>query len=233
MWMGGNGSGFLTENNAYTEITNRIWPNATGGWSIRLWSWNLPLKHKLFTWLTLANNINTWDTLQKKGWNGPNVSHLCFQAAESMQHIFIHCEFTRKVWSIITSALKLQFTWNGATLADCFENWSNLSLHTINIPPLVCWFIWTGRNDCIFENKYPSATFVAYKSLGLHHSWMTFHPRTKAIATRQKLHIAEKSHTGWLGWFDGASQSLGLKSEAGGVLHLSTNCRQGSNADGL
>jgi hypothetical protein len=137
------------------------------------------------------NKINTWDVLQKKGWNDPNVCHLCFHAAESTHHIFIHCKFTRKVWSIVTSALKLQFTSDGATLADCFENWSNIALHAINLQPMVCWFIWTGRNDCIFEKKNPSATIVAYKSLGLHHTWTTFHPLAKAIATKRKLPTME------------------------------------------
>jgi ribonuclease HI len=157
-----------------------------------------------------------------------------FLEAESTQHIFIHCAFTRMVWSIITSALNLNFTWDGATLADCFENWSKLANHSINLPPMVCWFIWIDRNTCIFENKSPSATTVAYKSLGLHHTWTTIHPRAMAIATMHKTPTPEKSHTGW---FDGASQSNGTQSGTGGVLHLSTNtycrwtfnCGQGSN----
>jgi hypothetical protein len=128
MWMGGDRSGYLTAQNVYSEISNCNWPNATGGWRHRLWSWSLPLKIKLFSWLFLANKINTWDVLQKKGWTGPNICHLCNLEEESAQHIFIHCAFTRSVWANITTALNLNYTWDGLTFPDCFENWSKLPI---------------------------------------------------------------------------------------------------------
>lgn len=167
MWTGGDRSGYRTVQNVYLEIVNYNWPNATGGWKHRIWSWSLPLKIKLFSWLTLANKINTWDVLQKKGWIGPSICQLCFLEEESAQHIFIHSAFARSVWAIITAALNLNHTWDGHTFPDCFEHWSKISYLTLNLPPLVCWFTWTERNNYIFENRPPSTTSVAYKSLGL------------------------------------------------------------------
>jgi hypothetical protein len=112
------------------KITNNIWHNTVGGWRHSLWNWNLALKLKLFTWLALENKINTWDNLQRKGWVGPNICHLCNREEESMQHIFINCAFTRLVWDNIFADLNLNTTWDGHSLADCYEIWSK------NRPPL-------------------------------------------------------------------------------------------------
>jgi hypothetical protein len=119
-WTGGDRSGFLSARNVYTEIANHHWPSNTGGWKNKLWTWSIPLKIKLFFWLSLDNKINTWDVLKKKGGIGPNVCHLCLQEEETVQHIFIHCDFTRAVLNYISSTLKINFSWVGSSLAILF-----------------------------------------------------------------------------------------------------------------
>jgi ribonuclease HI len=99
---------------------------------------------------------------------------------------------------------------------------------------MVCWFIWTERNNYIFENRPPSTTSIAYKSLGLYHTWNAIHPRAMGKSIKHMPPTPEKTP---IGWFDGASQSNGMQSGAGGVLHITTNthcrwtynCGQGSN----
>lgn len=46
----------------------------------------------------LENKILTWDNFLKRGGNGPNVCILCFMDVESVDHIMIHCKFTKEVW---------------------------------------------------------------------------------------------------------------------------------------
>jgi hypothetical protein len=37
------------------------------------------------------------------------------------------------------------------------------------------WFIWMARNNKIFDNKPPSISTVAYKTLGLYQNWKEIH----------------------------------------------------------
>jgi hypothetical protein len=85
-------------------------------------------------------------------------------------------------------------------------------------------YIWLDINNFTFENRPPSASIVAYKSLGLHYSWTTIHPRTMGKKTKHKIPISENTPMGWL---NGASQSNGLQSGVGGVIRISPNtlCR--------
>jgi hypothetical protein len=72
-----------------------------------------------------------------------NVYHLCLQGEETVRHIFIHCDFTQAVLNYISSALKINFLWDGYSLANCLENLIKVSPLYITLPPLICWNIWT------------------------------------------------------------------------------------------
>jgi hypothetical protein len=95
MWTGGDNSSNLTIKNVYTTISNTLRQNNIGVWRKYMWSWNIAHKIKLFTWLIIENKIHTWDILQKKGWVGPDICHLCYKDDETMKHLFIKCPFTR------------------------------------------------------------------------------------------------------------------------------------------
>jgi hypothetical protein len=145
-WWGGDHSGIITVQNIYTTILNSIWHNNTRGWRKHLWTWRLPTKIKLFTWLMFEYKLNTWDTLQRKGWTGPNICSLCLIEAETTDHLFIKCPYTRKVWDLIASVLNFKTFWDGPTLADCFESWTRREHNLKQLPSLVCWTIWLDKN---------------------------------------------------------------------------------------
>jgi hypothetical protein len=107
-----------------TIINSANIPNITG-WRKRLWKWKIPLKVKLFTWLVDKNKISSWDNLLRKGWIGPNICQLCFKDEETVPHLFIHCEFARKVWNKINLDRHLTSAWQGNSISDCFVNWSS------------------------------------------------------------------------------------------------------------
>jgi hypothetical protein len=103
---------------------------------------------------------------------GPNYCQLCQHDSESIDHLFINCHFFKQVWNIIASALKIQSTWDGIKIADCFEAWTNNKQKHIYLPPFICWTVWLERNSTIFDNTIPSTRATAHKALGLYHSWM-------------------------------------------------------------
>jgi ribonuclease HI len=80
--------------------------------------------------------------------------------------------------------------------------------------------VWLERNRKVFENGIPSTSTVVYKTLGMLTNWTTLHPRKEVIKNKVKKHIPEGMPTGW---FDGAAQSNGLQSGAGGLISISKN----------
>jgi ribonuclease HI len=234
LWSGGDHSGHLTVKNAYATITNTLWHTNISGWRKQLWSWHLAPKLKIFTWLLIANKLNTWDILQRKGWVGPNIFQLCYNDAESVDHLFIKCPFSRQVWDRITLELNLKTNWDGSTLTTCFDYWSHREHKLMHLPSLVCWSIWLVRNKKIFENGTPSTSSATYKTLGLYKNWNDIHTSKPRMQNTKQTPDLEDIPTGW---FDGATQSNGTQSGAGGLIRITKkssyrwtfNCGLGTN----
>jgi hypothetical protein len=91
-------------------------------WYTELWKWQLPLKVKLFIWLMLEQKILTWENLAKRGIIGPSRCVLCGNNEETMYHLFVECSFTKDIWFTILKELKLNSTWEGGQIVECFKN---------------------------------------------------------------------------------------------------------------
>jgi hypothetical protein len=149
-WIGGDRSGFITAQNVYAAITNLHWTTNLRGWKHGFWDWNLPPKIKFFTWLLFENKINSWENLLKKGWTGPSYCSLCKSDSESTEHLFNKCVFFKQVWKITALALKTHSSWEGITLATCFDSWTRLEKIHRYLPPYICWTVWLERNLSYF-----------------------------------------------------------------------------------
>jgi hypothetical protein len=99
----------------------------------------------------VENKILTWDNLQKKGWEGPNICHLCSRDSETVLHLLVNCNFTQQVWQKIKSGLNIKSAWEGNNLFICFDSWIKKERNFITLPSLVCWFIWLERNKTILK----------------------------------------------------------------------------------
>jgi len=143
------------------------------GWRQALWKWDLQLKIKLFIRLAAENKILTWENLQNRGWEGPNRCHLCFQDNENINHLFIHCSFTKSVWERLATIHSFKNCWNGNTLTHCFKSWVEEKFLPTLIVAHICWFIWLERNSTIFEEIKPSIHSVIYKTLGIQKRQLT------------------------------------------------------------
>jgi hypothetical protein len=97
-WLGGDCSGRITVKNAYEAIEKKKHAYLIGGWRKTLWTWDCPLKIKLFTWLLVENKLLLWDNLQRRGFEGPSYCSLCKKDSESTFHLFVGCPFTSVVW---------------------------------------------------------------------------------------------------------------------------------------
>ncbi|XP_026419393.1 uncharacterized protein LOC113315314 [Papaver somniferum] len=93
----------------------------------------------------------------KSMWN-PRIPQ---KAAESNQHIFLHCETTRSVWHYFLSYYKLQWVFQ-----DCVRNtiWKwrrkkgaarSIKKKIWDMYPFAIWWAgWIERNDRLFDDRY-------------------------------------------------------------------------------
>lgn len=115
----------------------------------------IPLKVKVFVWLTITNRILTKDNLLKRGWTCNNQCHFC-NCDEIVDHLLFQYSLDRLVWRIVICALGLFRSPCG--VEDLLDSWLT------QFPPgqrklalygsaAVCWTIWKTRNDACFNNK--------------------------------------------------------------------------------
>ena len=96
----GSRSGNYTAVEGYAAILEVPWaPPNPGPWKA-LWRFASIPKNDIFIWTVLHSSILTGEKLKSKGWEGPSRCPLCNQAEETIDHLFISCEFTKEVWSL-------------------------------------------------------------------------------------------------------------------------------------
>jgi hypothetical protein len=163
LWTGGDGSRRPTVKNIYLSLAKKKWMTVIGGWKRDLWKWDLAQKIKLFIWLSSENKILTWDSLQKKGWQGPNRCPLCLKDVETVFHIFVSCGFCQEVWLRVNKEFDSWLFGKASSLNDCLENWAKREGVYKTLPAIICWYVWLERNGVIFEGRIPSSFSVVCK----------------------------------------------------------------------
>jgi hypothetical protein len=120
----------------------------------QLWKAKIPLKVKIFMWLTLQDSILTKDNLLKRKWRGSPACTFC-QDTESVNHLMFECPVMKYVWSIMAYIL-------GATVrpSSFSQYWIWIYRHLPGGKHVffvglaaVCWSIWKIRNNICFEGK--------------------------------------------------------------------------------
>jgi hypothetical protein len=62
-------------------------------------------------------NING-DNVQKISWTRPGWCYLCKNDSESMDHLFVHCSFTKVVWKEMFQHFNIHNHWDKLTLLN-------------------------------------------------------------------------------------------------------------------
>jgi hypothetical protein len=91
----------LTENGCYASksayevqfLGSTMSPLYKSVWKV--WA---PPKIKFFAWLVNQDRIWTADRLAKRGWPNCGLCPLCKRCTESVDHLFVHCRFTMRLW---------------------------------------------------------------------------------------------------------------------------------------
>jgi hypothetical protein len=150
----------LTENGTYSSKSaykaqffgSTLAPIGSSVWKI--WA---PPKIKFFAWLFVQDRIWTSDRLERRNWNNWGNCPLCNRAVESVEHLFVHCRFSIRLWTLIKDWLGLHLlqlnTWRTLPFSDW---WSLVTKRKgmASFALLASWEIWNERNARVFKNKH-------------------------------------------------------------------------------
>ena len=114
-------------------------------------------KISFFAWEASWGRVLTLDRLQKKGWVLANRCFLCQKCGESIDHLLLHCERTREVWTLLLSFFGV--SWGFST----FGEGNSYRLERLFVgkkrkvawllgPLCLFWVIWKTRNSMAFED---------------------------------------------------------------------------------
>ena len=119
----------------------------------------------ILCWLIWRNKNLTWETLQRKGWQGPGYCVLCKEHEENNYHLFYKCSFALEVTNTICSFLRLpnpQYN----TLEECIWWWFQRGRHLHATPIIMHWHVWCGRNGMIFADQHCTLHSISVKIYG-------------------------------------------------------------------
>lgn len=116
-------------------------------------------KIQIFCWHRKNNKILTKDNLLKRGWTGDSTCVFC-GGEETVNHLLLTWDYSRE---ILKSALTLFNVHNlPETFFDLWADWRISMLTGVKrlawdmLGMIICWKIWTERNNRIFCSKHIS-----------------------------------------------------------------------------
>lgn len=135
----------------------------------RIWKSWAPGKCKFFMWLVAHDRCWTADRLARKGL--PHHEHclLCDQEEETINHLLLHCVFSREVWFRVLQGLGGLQAVAPQLTETSLEDWWNTACSRVEGPVkkglnsviiLVAWSLWIHRNRCVFDGLQPNLSRV-------------------------------------------------------------------------
>eukprot|EP00253_Pinus_taeda_P023807 PITA_23807 len=208
-------TGEYSQKSGYKYLMSRKGWDPPEWWSRHLWKLKAPPKAKILFWCILRRKIPTWDILQSRFMHGPGRCTLCKTEAESINHLFLNCQETKKIWGEAGKLLNKSFDWAGGNMTEAWSNWwqQHPEGNMRNLPLIISWGVWIAKNKSIFQDMEIPRTVSATLSVSIFSSI----PEPEANSPpRQIKEIQIKEGIPWA-FFDGPSQNN--KAGAGIVIH--------------
>ncbi|CAN1249570.1 hypothetical protein LINPERPRIM_LOCUS7185 [Linum perenne] len=107
-------------------LTKERFPGNSAFPAKSIWINCVPTKVQFFCWLAWRNRIAIVDNLKRRGLALPNWCVLCKCKEKSINHLFLHYNFTSQVWSKISSTLSIHGLWP-LSLTELLLMWKDMN----------------------------------------------------------------------------------------------------------
>ena len=123
-----------------------------------IWGSYASLRTRFFVWEAVWGKILTVDTLMKRGWSMVNRCNLYKDSEESIDHILIHCDRTRQLWTVLLTTFGLVWVFpvsvRNFLLEWKFKGLGKKKRAVWQLAPIcLFWCIWGDRNQRTFEDE--------------------------------------------------------------------------------
>ena len=145
-------------------------------WEKGVWNQHTSPKIKLFLWKIFQNALPVGDLLALRNiGTTPNCTRC--NSAESINHLFLHCDFACKVWRLapFLSCIDTRGLLDLATGWQTLCNLKCLPPTGVALGPLapwILWSLWLARNNRIFNNKDSTPEEVITKAIAAAQEWL-------------------------------------------------------------
>jgi hypothetical protein len=134
-------------------------------WLPKNWVWTMtvPHRHKIFLWLAFHGRLNTKENMTKKNWCQDAGCDLC-PAAESIQHITLHCKYSSWLWGkwLVSDA-----TAHATSIAQFIQDIQSTKYGAMARAWPICFAagmlnLWKMRNDRVFNKKHTTRRMLCW-----------------------------------------------------------------------
>jgi hypothetical protein len=141
-----------------------------------IWKVKVPLRVSFFVWTASLGKILTLDNLRKRGLIVVNWCCMCKRSGESINHLLLHCEVARTLWSVLFTLFSVKWVMNDRVL-DLLVCWkgqrgNKMVMEVWRMAPLcLMWTIWKERNARCFEDMELTMAELSNRFLKLLFLW--------------------------------------------------------------
>lgn len=188
-------------------------------WNQHVWSLKTAPKIKTFVWKALKRALPVGTRLVDRHISADPSCKRCGNP-ESINHLFIHCQFAQEVWRTApfvvdcdsSGLLDLDVYWAGIATQPCLPP---PGISTTHLAPWILWEIWKARNKLVFEDFTTSPIESLSRAISAAREWelgQTTHATiiaTKPPATPPQIANSVLLRTDAAWWVDSLTAGLG------------------------
>jgi ribonuclease HI len=118
-----------------------------------LWKTKVPPKQIHLIWRILHNAIPLKPNLIKKGIKCDSLCPRCYEAIETLDHTFLHCDWVRQIWFSSPLTINTSLMRNHSFRDWIFYMLTNSNTECIQQIISITYSIWWTRNKKVFQNS--------------------------------------------------------------------------------
>ena len=138
-----------------------------------IWKYKVPPHVAFFMWTAVLGKLPTIDNLRKRNMVIVNRCCLCKTAAESVDHLFLHCNLAKDLWDSVLSSFGVSWVMpcQVRLLVDCWQGGLGRQRNSLiwkAIPHCLMWCLWRKRNLRSFEDlemSFPALKLLFFRTL--------------------------------------------------------------------